>query len=200
MLVETQYFPCIAFWANAIQSEGITIESFENYQKRSYRNKCNILSVNKSLTLSIPLERGKNSGMPIREVKISDDVHWKNHHKQSIRSAYGNAPYFEFYWDDIEDLINKKEFFLYDFNLSILQFFSKMYGISISESKNYNREYNGLDLRQKIIPKTTYEDWPPYDQVFSDRHPFSPNLSILDLLFCTGPESKMYLRKVAEKL
>ncbi|NRB63070.1 MAG: WbqC family protein [Saprospiraceae bacterium] len=29
----------------------------------------------------------------------------------------------------------------------------------------------------------------PYPQVFQEKHGFSPNLSILDLLFCTGPEA-----------
>ena len=32
-----------------------------------------------------------------------------------------------------------------------------------------------------------------YWQVFSDRHAFSPNLSVLDLLMCEGPSSKDYL-------
>ena len=31
----------------------------------------------------------------------------------------------------------------------------------------------------------------PYPQVFEDRHGFLPNLSILDLLFCTGPQAAL---------
>lgn len=33
----------------------------------------------------------------------------------------------------------------------------------------------------------------PYWQVFSDRFPFAPNLSVIDLLFCEGPEAKNIL-------
>jgi WbqC-like protein family len=36
--------------------------------------------------------------------------------------------------------------------------------------------------------------FPEYIQVFSDRNPFFPDLSILDLLFCLGPKSVDYLR------
>ena len=35
----------------------------------------------------------------------------------------------------------------------------------------------------------------PYIQVFSDRYPFTPNLSIADLLFCEGPQSPALLRQ-----
>ena len=36
-----------------------------------------------------------------------------------------------------------------------------------------------------------------YHQVFSDRLPFTPNLSIIDLLMNLGPEATDYLKKIA---
>lgn len=197
MLVESQYFPCVAFWAKARKDKRIVIEAYENYQKRSYRNKCNILSVNKPLTLSIPLMKGKNARMPIREVKISMEDSWLAQHKQSIKSAYGNAAYFEYYWDDIEELLDCKSDFLYDFNWPILHYFSKVLSIELTESVEYQKNPNENDCRQYFLPKNEPPMWPSYDQVFSDRHAFVPNLSILDLLFCKGPEMGLYLSKVA---
>ena len=34
----------------------------------------------------------------------------------------------------------------------------------------------------------------PYYQVFTERYPFAANLSIIDLLFCEGPDSTGILR------
>ena len=58
-----------------------------------------------------------------------------------------------------------------------------------------------LDFRNIILPKNYAENrypnfWAtPYPQVFEDRLGFLPNLSILDLLFCAGPEALAYLQQ-----
>ena len=53
------------------------------------------------------------------------------------------------------------------------------------------------DFRDAIAPKHPAADPAflprPYYQVFSQRHGFLPNLSILDLLLNMGPESVFYL-------
>ena len=59
-----------------------------------------------------------------------------------------------------------------------------------------------LDLREAIHPKrpdAILRDLglsKPYWQVFSPRHGFIPNLSIMDLLFNEGPDSISYLKKL----
>lgn len=199
MLIETQYFPCILFWAQAMQSGKFTIEAHENYQKRSYRNKCRILGANKVLELSIPLDKGKHQQMPIREVNMSNKEAWRAQHLQSIRSAYGSAPYFEFYWDDIEALLLNESENLYLFNLQILEYFAKLLQVEIHESEQYEREPQHKDFRHKILPNIQLNNWPSYPQVFADRHAFQANLSILDSLFCLGPSMRIYLLELSKK-
>ncbi len=54
------------------------------------------------------------------------------------------------------------------------------------------------DYRDKINPKKVIDDphfkCLEYTQVFSSKHGFIPNLSIIDLLFNLGPGSSEYLR------
>ena len=48
-----------------------------------------------------------------------------------------------------------------------------------------------------LVPKNSQALPSPiiYHQMFSDRHGFQPNLSILDLIFMEGPEAKYLLIK-----
>jgi len=196
MLIETQYFPSILFWVYAQKSEQVVLEAWENYQKRSYRNKCRILGANGVLSLSIPLVKGKHGGLGIQEVRIDQSSHWKSVHIQSIRSAYGSAPYFDFYWEDVEGLIRMDIPLLYTFNMHIIRYFAKIFDIDVHESNAYRKSIPSGDLRHKVIPSLSYS-LPHYAQVFEDRFPFESNLSILDLLFCKGPEAILYLKEVA---
>ncbi|MNL81869.1 hypothetical protein D3C87_2090990 [compost metagenome] len=52
-----------------------------------------------------------------------------------------------------------------------------------------------LDFRSKLHFKfpVNESDFKPYFQVFDDREGFKPNLSIVDLLFNQGPQTKSYL-------
>jgi hypothetical protein len=54
-----------------------------------------------------------------------------------------------------------------------------------------------MDFREVIHAKHPQDDpeFQPrsYWQVFQHRYGFQPNLSILDLLFCMGPEAVFYL-------
>ena len=59
--------------------------------------------------------------------------------------------------------------------------------------------WNYQDYREAIRPKLDFRGDPSfhphsYYQIFSQRHGFLPNLSIVDLLFNMGPESRIVLR------
>lgn len=53
-----------------------------------------------------------------------------------------------------------------------------------------------LDFRSKFLPKKKEVEFieKEYIQVFSSKLGFFPNLSILDLLFCEGPNAISFLR------
>jgi hypothetical protein len=175
------------------------LEKYENYQKRSYRNKCLILAANGILPLTIPLKKGKNNKSPISKVEISYEENWQINHIRSIKSAYTSSPYYEYYMDDIEELINSKHIYLYNFNLNIIKWFCKVLDITLLESEEYIKEMPN-DLRHVILPKSRIDNLTSYIQVFSEKYEFQSDLSILDLIFCKGPEVKTYLKKASTNI
>jgi hypothetical protein len=201
-ILELHYLPCIQYFTKICYHSTIWIEQHEHYIKRSYRNRCHIATTNGILRLSIPLEKGKNQQMPIRDVRISYDESWQKDHLKSIHTAYGNAPFFKDYIEELTLFYKKKYIYLFDFNLILLEWFINLYQIetTIRLTTEYGKETEGIiDYRNFILPQfkqaTADHNFLPisYAQVFEERNGFIPNLSILDLLFCMGPQGILIL-------
>jgi hypothetical protein len=201
LLIETQYFPPISYFAEILEHDTIVIEAWENYQKQSYRNRCAILSANKINILSIPVIK-PHQNVLIREVKIDYSQKWLNVHWRGIASAYGKAPFFEHYGDFFREILYKRNDFLFDLNMELLTLCLKLLGIKrtikLSEGFNISGGLSNVnDKRNVIHPKgSRISTSVNYRQVFGKD--FVPDLSILDLLFCEGNNS-LHVLKMGKK-
>ena len=200
--------PPVHYFAKLQAASVVYLEAQENYVKGSYRNRCHIGAVNGVQRLSIPLMKGKNNQMSIRDVHIAYYEPWKGRHWNAIKSAYGNSPYFKFYQDDLRPFfIHKSYEYIWDFNFDLLLYFIHIMGVHtevrLTDTFERNPPKDIIDLRNKIHPKKEFDDpeFVPlhYPQVFEDRHGFQPNLSIIDLLLCCGRSSKGILRRCVQE-
>ncbi len=190
-ILPISYFGPIEYYS-ILKNYDSTIEVNENYQKRTVRNRTKILSSNGPINLSVPLKKGKTQ-LPIREVKISYDTPWAAQHIKSIRSAYNSSPYYEHYADKINAIIEANYTTLYELNMSILAYFTK---VGIAAESYQQSEAFLVDRSAFHIDMTaTSTEWnshiQPYQQVFEDKYGFTNNLSILDALFNLGPETRI---------
>lgn len=207
ILIELHYLGNIQYFANLSRYPFVIIEQHENYSKGSYRNRTIIAGSLGPLRLSIPLAKGKNERLPIKEVLVSNTDNWQTQHWRSIQTAYGKSPFFEFYQDELKTFYEKPVDHLFEWNKSLLLWMVETLGLSTSIlfSTAYQKTVDDsiLDARNRVSPKTNRAgqsnnfSCPPYAQVFEDLTGFLPNLSILDLLFCKGPESILYLEACA---
>ena len=218
MLFSTAYFPPVEYFAKI--AEGFTLspdhvkpsviylEACEHYQKQSYRNRCKFYAENGVQTLSFPVshEYGTYS-VPITEIRIDWSAPWLIQTERAIASAYESSAYFDYYKDELFNVLETRQDTLFAYNTKILSFFLEKTGIKaeIRLTESYSRcssDLYGEDLREVIHPKREndilerLELNKPYFQVFSRKHGFIPNLSIMDLLFNEGPDSILYLKKI----
>ncbi|MEM9823060.1 MAG: WbqC family protein, partial [Bacteroidota bacterium] len=204
---ELHYLPNLQYFSKLIHHDQVCLEQWENYRKGSYRNRCYIAGANGPLRLSIPLKKGKNEQQSIREVQIAYEEPWASHHWTSIRSAYGNAPFFDHYAEQLQPIFAKQWTYLFDFNWQLLEAICSIIGIAIDKlqtTSTYDKTVPSplLDFRNGIHPKAHLRKADPhfenkkYPQVFEEKTGFLPNLSILDLLFCTGPQTLLLLESM----
>lgn len=182
MLTTTAYLPPFSWFVAALHAGSWQWEAHEHYQKGGYRNRCRIATANGPLLLTVPLTGGKHQQMPIREVRIDYRQDWPRQHAQTIRSAYGRAPYFEYYADELLALITQPRECLWDHNLALTRHLITTLQLPIELF--FTRQFQG-GIAGAMNPGS---DLAPYRQVFEERHGFLGDLSVLDALFCLGPE------------
>ncbi len=203
ILLSTAYFAPIRYYALSASEElTVIIEKHEHYNKQSYRNRCTVYSANGLLDLIVPVVKNATPKIAITETEISYDTPWQKLHFKTIESAYRRSPFYEYYMDDLSIFFEKRFRFLYDYNMQIMHTLFDLMKIPfrVRESSSYMEPGIGiLDLRDGIHPKEKKQIpdisyiAPHYTQVFADKFGFKSDLSILDLLFNTGPEAKEHL-------
>ncbi len=199
VILPIEYFPNIEYIAKLLQYDKVIIEANENYLKKTYRNRCDILSANGVITLSVPVIQKKNTKILIKNTKISYAENWQKEHLAALESAYNSSPFFEYYIDDFKHFFTNKYNNLFEFNYKILQLVIQTIGIKkeIEISNSFIEiENNYSDFRFSISKKRNLNINKKYVQVFSDKYKFEPNLSILDVIFNLGPESILYLKSI----
>ncbi len=198
VLLSSAYLPPIEYFSSIINSEKQLIEKHETYKKQTYRNRCRILGPNGILTLTIPINKPNGNHTKINEITISYLENWQQIHWRSIESSYNSSPFFLYYKEELKEIYQKKHKYLFDLNNDFLKLISEFIGIEFTinlTSKFVNNPTNILDLRNIISPKKLSQkiDFIKYSQVFANKFGFTPNLSIIDLLFNIGPEAIDYL-------
>jgi hypothetical protein len=207
LLIELHFLPCIEYWCALQSFDEVIFEKNEHYVKQSYRNRCYINTANGKQALAVPLTE-KHGKVIIKDIRIDYSKKWQNNHWRTIESAYRNSPFFEHYAGEIQQAIFKKNTFLFDLNTHLLSFCLQAlkWDLKPSESVSYETiPQNGVtDYRSVINAKKSYSErrfYEPvtYYQIFGNR--FVENLSVIDLLFCEGPQSSHIIsRSRKEKL
>ncbi len=195
-ILPLSYWGSIQYFSKFLLHDVLALELHEHFPKKTYRNRCELYGANGLQTLNIPIAKttGKTQ---IKDIKIAYHTPWQKEHVRTLTAAYASSPYYEYYVDDILPLYENKAVFLKDLNENILKVC--LAWLDLPENWHYTNSFElnpeAQDYRSRIHPKkeTYLQDAtfkaPKYMQGFEQRNGFLPNLSILDLIFNTGPEA-----------
>lgn len=196
-LFSTAYFPPVAYVAALLQRSEVLIEIKETFPKQTYRNRMEIMTAGGVRTLTVPVVRRNHSRT--EEVTIDYKERWNTVHLRTLAAAYSASPYWLYYQDDIESLLMRRYPRLIDLDRAVTEWLLGKLGSACRLTDTTDFQVSAeLDYRNRFSPKVPYptEGFPSYYQVFADRMPFVPNLSVIDLLMNLGPEAADYLKQI----
>jgi hypothetical protein len=212
------YLPWIGLFHKIALSDMFISFDQVQYQPKDWNNRNKIKTPQGEIWLSVPVLRKGYLNKTISEIEINNTEPWARKHWKSIKIAYAKAPFFSNYADFFEDTYNTKWTTLVELNTYMLKWFLDTLKINVpvrsagewdfkgekSElvldmckqvgASNYifgalGRDYADLKAFKAAGVATHFQDYihPEYSQLHGE---FIPYLSIVDLLFNCGNESK----------
>ena len=202
---QPNYLPWIGYFNKISRSDIFVIfddVQFPKGKKGFFGNRNKIKTNNGELWLTVPvLDRSQHK--KFNEIKINYDG-WNHKHLLNIKNFYKKTPFFNLYYDDLEDIILKEYDTISDLSTSLIKYFLTQLDIFYilesfptdkyltSDGPGSMRYIKEEDFKEKSIELVWQKfHHPTYTQRFGE---FKSHLSIIDLLFNYGDESRGYIK------
>ena len=170
MILPTAYLPPKSY-IEALMSEPATIEQMESFEKQTFRNRALIRDAKGELVrLTVPVGKVEHKQLT-RDIEISYQTRWQHQHWITLVSAYQHTPYFLYFADYLRPFYEKEYKWLLDLN-------DEMNATLVALLK---KERPLLDESQKSKVERRTSDWSGL--IWTDKHPWQTEISILDTLF-----------------
>jgi WbqC-like protein family len=221
-IVQSNYIPWKGYFDMINHVDEFVLLDEVQFTRRDWRNRNRIKTATGPRWLTIPVETKGRFDQRIDETRIAD-ASWAQSHWSAIAQAYRQAPHFDLIAAELQPLYASfGAEFLSDVNLSLLRLACRLLRIDtpISHSTDYQ---TGDDRSQRLLDICLatgaaeyvsgpaagdyldvsrfdaagvsvkwfdYADYPEYPQLHGA---FEHGVSVVDLLFCAGPDARNFL-------
>ncbi|NVJ48315.1 MAG: WbqC family protein [Cytophagia bacterium] len=226
-ITQSNYIPWKGYFDMISRCDVFVLYDTAQYTKRDWRNR-NLIKTPEGLKwLTIPVKVKGQFYQSIRDTKVSDKS-WAAKHWKTIEYCYKKTPYFDLYSSVVRDIYLSCDLeYLSDINLLFLKEicailnidtefrFSKDFEIRGGRTGKLVNLCNDLEASKYItgpaakgyieeeafsengieLEWMNYSNYREYPQMYGQ---FEHAVSIIDLIFNTGPDSLKYLRREIE--
>lgn len=184
-------FPPLGWWCASLE-EGARLDAGEHYPKRTFRNRFTVVQSTGPLSITMPVERRGGRPRPQDVTARMCDAAVGRKAWRAVRTAYGNAPFFEEMADELEALFMNGPADLGAWNRSTMAWAASWLGLAVpkdagpEERSTVNHAASMTAWQEEWA--ACHAGWP---HIWDDRQTPIPHaaLGILDALLHLGPEA-----------
>ena len=223
---QPNFLPWIGYFYKILRSDKFVFLDSVDYTKNNYINRNLIKTPNGSQWITVPVLTKGKMGTHIKDMGINTTVNWRKQIVGTLKANYGKAPFFKELFPSVNEIIENADANLALLNINLIKAICHYLGIhkEMVLSSELNVEGKSNDLLINICATlagdtylsgvgaakyTDHEKWetagiklwftpfkhPQYTQLWGD---FSPNMSIVDLIFNVGPDSRKLISQQDE--
>lgn len=223
VVLQPSYLPWLGFFDQYDWSDTFVLYDDVQYDKNGWRNRNRILTANGPAWLTVPVRVTGQNFPPILDVAIDNTKDWRRKHKLSLEQAYRKAPFFSMVQPALAAVLDQEWENLLELDIAMLRALVGLLGMEWKVLRSSElgvpgqrtdrliglcrklgaTEYLTGDAARSYLDESAFRDlgvqvhWhgyvhPEYRQRTGD---FVPYMSVVDLLFHHGPESRGILRR-----
>lgn len=220
-VLQPGYLPWLGFFDQMNRVDVFVYYDDVQYTRSDWRNRNRVKGPAGPVWLTVPVLHTARFGQTILEAEIDNRADWARKHRETLRVHYRKAPHFDRYWPRFEEGYARRWDRLVDLDLFFTERFKEALGIAARTHRASALGVEGERIDRLIalcrhFGATTYltgdaaEDYldpapfdaagvtiqyqryehPVYPQLYGE---FVPHLSVVDLLFNCGPDSRAIL-------
>ena len=220
-ILQSNYIPWKGYFDIINSVDEFIIYDDVQYTKNDWRNRNKIKTENGLQWIAIPVRH--TSSLKIKDVKVVNN-HWRKKHWNSLVVNYSKAKYFKEYKEQFEHIyLSNTSLYLSEINFDFFELINRILGIKtkIKWSMDFNLHGDKMERLINLCKQTdateylsgpaakdyideklfmdneikltwmNYNNYPVYNQLWP---PLEHGVSIVDLLFNEGPNSKTFMK------
>lgn len=190
--IQPQFAPIFYDLASMLKADKVIFLDEDTWSRKGRTHRA---MINQSEWINIPIQ-AQYKNKSIKDVKIDHTIDWFTPFWNGIYHTFHSFPYFDYFEDELKALFDeaRSSTFLIDFNLMVFNKILQWLELNIMYQLASETTY---ELRKKTVIYQEYQSKNyihriEHAQTMKVEHPaIAPiaELSVLHLLFLTGPES-----------
>ena len=219
---QPQFMPWLGYFDKIQKADVFCFLDNVQYKKNEWQNRNRLKTAQGMQWLTVPVRY--RFPQTINEVEINSNEAWRRKHLQALHTNYRKAPYFDTYLGVFEDIYSREWKYLSELNIFVTIQLMAALGLETTRTVRASELSLSQDPTQRLIDicrscggdvYLAGQDGAAYmamdrfestgiDVIFQDfQHPtytqlygeFISHLSVVDLLFCCGPDSLDIIRR-----